>query len=165
VNLGRFEPANHYDVVISDQVVEHLQPEDLVPHFRGARGILKEGGRYIFSTPHACIGPSDVSKVFDADQPMGMHLKEYTYKEIFQALRVAEFRKVTAPLRFPHKLRAKLGPPGANLKARPTVVYVSYLRWVESVLRVLPATKLRRMLTACSRLVYFSPSIFLIAEK
>jgi hypothetical protein len=126
---------------------------------------LKDGGRYIFTTPHVCVGPSDVSKVFDSDQPMGMHLKEYTYKELCQALRVAEFRKVTAPLRYPHKLRAKAGCLGAILKARPSGIYVRYLRIVESLLALLPATKLRRRLTAYSKLLYFSPSIFLIAEK
>ncbi|NQE52736.1 hypothetical protein C5S29_04015 [ANME-1 cluster archaeon GoMg3.2] len=50
VHLGRFEPPNSYDVVISDQVIEHLHPDDLYEHFKGALSILSSGGRYIFAT-------------------------------------------------------------------------------------------------------------------
>jgi SAM-dependent methyltransferase len=165
VNLELFEPANHYDLVISDQVVEHLHPDDLLPHFQGAHKILKSDGKYIFRTPHVCIGPSDVSRVFGTDQPMGMHLKEYTYKELCHALREAGFRKVTTPLRVPRQLRAKANWLGAIVEARSSVAYLEYLRLVESLLTLLPATKLRRRVTAYSKLLYFSPSIFLIAEK
>ena len=46
VHLERFEAPTSYDVVISDQVIEHLHPDDLYEHFKGVLSILssREGG-------------------------------------------------------------------------------------------------------------------------
>ena len=82
VHLERFEAPESYDAVISDQVIEHLHPDDLVAHFAGVHAILKPGGRYALATPHAFEGPFDVSRVFGSERPQGMHLKEYTYREL-----------------------------------------------------------------------------------
>ncbi len=87
VHLERFESAASYDIVISDQVLEHFHPDDIATHLSGVHQILKPGGRYIFSTPHRFSGPHDVSSVFKCDKPLGMHLKEYTYREFMTALR------------------------------------------------------------------------------
>jgi SAM-dependent methyltransferase len=98
VNLETFEKPNHFDVVISDQVIEHLHPLDLEEHFRGAYAILKTGGRYIFKTPHRYTGPHDVSKVFNKKIAEGMHLKEYTYFELSKVAKRAGFSTVVYPL-------------------------------------------------------------------
>lgn len=87
IHLDQFEPTNFYDVVISNQVIEHTHPDDLFDHFKGVFAILSNKGRYIFSTPHASVGPSDISRVFRHDRPMGMHLKEYTYREVAYLLK------------------------------------------------------------------------------
>ena len=93
VHLDKFEPVNSYDVV-SDQVIEHLHPEDVVGHFKGARNILKNEGRYIFAMPHKFFGPWDVSRIFKKAKPKGMHLKEYTVYETVSALRSAGFARI-----------------------------------------------------------------------
>ncbi|MBL8058949.1 MAG: class I SAM-dependent methyltransferase [Anaerolineales bacterium] len=69
------------DVVFSDQLVEHLHPDDVQLHFELMRRLLRPGGRYVFRTPHAYDGPHDVSRYF-ADEPEGFHLKEWTYGEL-----------------------------------------------------------------------------------
>jgi len=73
------------DVVFSDQLIEHLHPEDTPLHFLSVRRILKQRGKYIFRTPHRFCGPSDHSRYF-SDEAEGFHLKEWTYEELFQLL-------------------------------------------------------------------------------
>lgn len=79
-NLEKIEPKT-VDVVFSDQLIEHFHPEDTALHFQLVYKILKQGGIYIFRTPHALSGPHDVSKYF-SDTAEGFHLKEWTYGEI-----------------------------------------------------------------------------------
>jgi cyclopropane fatty-acyl-phospholipid synthase-like methyltransferase len=69
------------DVVFSDQLIEHLLPEDVEFHFALARRILGDDGVYVLSTPHAFFGPHDISGYF-SDVPEGLHFKEWTYSEI-----------------------------------------------------------------------------------
>jgi SAM-dependent methyltransferase len=69
------------DVVFSDMLLEHLHPDDIEEHFLLVKRILKPGGIYFFRTPHRFSGPHDVSKYF-SEEVEGLHLKEWTYKEI-----------------------------------------------------------------------------------
>lgn len=69
------------DLVFSDQLIEHLHPEDTRYHFELVRRILVSGGRYVFRTPHVLTGPHDISAHF-SDVPEGLHLKEWTYGEL-----------------------------------------------------------------------------------
>lgn len=71
-------PDQSVDIVFSDQLIEHLHPEDVEYHFDLVRRILRKGGKYIFRTPHAYFGPWDISRYF-SDEPEGFHLKEWTY--------------------------------------------------------------------------------------
>lgn len=69
------------DLAFSDQLIEHLHPEDTTCHFDLVHRILKPGGSYIFRTPHAISGPHDISRYF-CDRPEGLHLKEWTFTEL-----------------------------------------------------------------------------------
>lgn len=101
VHLSRFEPEGNYDYVISDQVVEHLHPDDILEHFREARKLLKEGGCYIVRTPHACAGPYDLSRVFNEDRPVFMHLHEFTHLEMEALTRECGYRSIKAVFHIP----------------------------------------------------------------
>lgn len=79
-------PDGTVDLVFSDQLIEHLHPEDTADHFSFVRRLLRPGGRYVFRTPHALTGPHDVSAYF-SDVPLGFHLKEWTYGELDELLR------------------------------------------------------------------------------
>ncbi|MEM7280626.1 MAG: class I SAM-dependent methyltransferase, partial [Pseudomonadota bacterium] len=61
-------PPESVDVVFSDQLLEHLHPEDTQHHFEIVKRILKPNGVYVFRTPHRYSGPWDVSRYF-ADEP------------------------------------------------------------------------------------------------
>lgn len=83
------------DVAYSDQLLEHLHPEDTAAHLRLVHSLLKPGGQYIIVTPHAATGPWDVSRFF-SDEPEGFHLKEWTYSELKVYLTRAGYVRVKA---------------------------------------------------------------------
>jgi SAM-dependent methyltransferase len=162
VHLDRFEPPGCYDVVISVSVIEHLHPDDLIEHFRGALHILADAGRYILSTPHAYGGPSDVSRVFGCQAAKGMHLKEYTYNEIAYALNQAGFGSVSSVLRFPAKIRRLFGKDMASRSSR---AYLTYLRTIEGFIGRLPAAPWRQRAAGFSRLLLFSPNMMIVGSR
>lgn len=78
-------PPGSVDVIFSNNLIEHLHPEDTRDHFLLVHGLLVDGGRYIFRTPHAFLGPTDISQYF-SEVPRGFHLKEWTYTELRRLL-------------------------------------------------------------------------------
>jgi len=68
-NLGF--PDEHFDVVISIDLIEHLHPKDLMPHLIQVNRILRRGGYYLISTPNRL-----------SCHNIPLHLKEYTYAEL-----------------------------------------------------------------------------------
>lgn len=105
VNLDQFESPASYDAIVSMQVVEHFHPDDLDRHFKSAHALLKPGGQYFVTTPHAFLGPADLSRVFSLDRPRFMHLKEYTYRELRAVARNAGFQHVAAVYVPPRRVR------------------------------------------------------------
>lgn len=86
------EPGS-IDVVLSNQLVEHIHPDDVASHFRDAYAALGPGGHYVCLTPHRFSGPHDVSKHFD-DVATGFHLHEYTAAELADVMRATGFTSV-----------------------------------------------------------------------
>lgn len=168
VHLDKFEPLEKYDVVVSNQVIEHLHPEDLDTHLKSVHKILKQGGRYLFTTPHRHTGPHDVSRVFKLDEPQGMHLKEYTYQELVEATKRNGFSPVYFAF-MPHKLRKLLLSLGADKLAQGNRIGTLYLKlqlFVEKPLSAIPIPRLRRLIAKLlKRCFIFSDNISLIAEK
>ncbi|ORW02958.1 class I SAM-dependent methyltransferase [Mycobacterium kyorinense] len=157
VHIDDFEAAAGYDVAISDQVLEHLHPEDLEAHLRGALRILKPGGRYIFRTPHRFSGPHDVSQVFNCDKPLGMHLKEYTHREILTALRSAGFTRAYYPF---------IPTRHTRVNKRVGQAYLQILLVVEHVLSWIPDHRIRRVgARLLGKLRLFGHNVSLTAEK
>lgn len=74
------------DIVFSDQLIEHLHPDDVEMHFELVKRILKPSGVYVFRTPHRFSGPHDISKFFSAVAE-GLHLKEWIYSEMVNILK------------------------------------------------------------------------------
>ena len=160
VHLDHFEPAGSYDVVISNQVIEHMHPDDLQTHFQSVYAILRPGGFYILATPHCYTGPCDVSSVFGSSTCEGQHLKEYTYRELSEIAKSAGFGKVAASLRFPHAIRRS----SQSFKAETSRAYQTYLETVETLIQVVPVA-FRRTVTRIARLIYFRPTIYVAAYK
>lgn len=76
--------------VYSNQLMEHLHPDDALEQLREVYRILKPGGRYLCRTPNRVSGPHDVSMFF-SDVAEGMHLKEYSYRELNRIMKDAGF--------------------------------------------------------------------------
>jgi SAM-dependent methyltransferase len=86
-------PNDSIDVAYSHQVLEHLHPEDAIEHLREVYRILKPGGYYLCVTPHRFRGPSDISRYFTREAT-ALHLKEYTYEELYKKFHQVGFLKV-----------------------------------------------------------------------
>lgn len=91
-------PPGSVDLAYSNQLMEHLHPDDATAQLAGIARALAPGGRYLCVTPHRFTGPHDISKFFDLT-PTGFHLKEYTVDELARMLRSVGFRKVRVVLR------------------------------------------------------------------
>ena len=77
----------------SNQVFEHLHPDDALEHLRQVFGALQPGGRYVCITPNRLTGPHDISMHFDT-HATGFHLQEYTATELAGLMRSAGFESV-----------------------------------------------------------------------
>jgi SAM-dependent methyltransferase len=85
-------PESSVDVAYSNQLMEHLHPDDAVDQLKNLFHSITKGGIYICSTPNRLSGPHDVSKYFDK-QPTGFHLREYSSTELRDLFREIGFSK------------------------------------------------------------------------
>lgn len=120
------------DVIYSNDVVEHLHPEDMLDQLRSAQRALHQGGVYLCLTPNRLSGPHDISRHF-ADTPQGFHLREYTATELAAAFRQAGFGKVKFML-------------SAGGRRFSPLLQIGLLRPLEALLERLPV-RLRRPLS------------------
>jgi len=74
-------PEGSVDVAFSDQLMEHLHPEDALEQLANIRRALRPGGTYVCVTPNRLYGPTDVSGNFD-DVARGFHLREYSLRDL-----------------------------------------------------------------------------------
>ena len=160
IHLDRFEPRQIYDVIITNQVIEHMHPDDVFDHLKATCAILKPGGRYILSTPHYADGPTDVTRVFGYDELMAMHLKEYTYAELRHMLLQAGYHRVYSVLRLPRRLRHIIKIPPVVSRA-----FLYYLMFFERLLALAPSQPLRRRLARYAKILLYTSNILVVAEK
>ncbi len=88
-------PENYAGIVYSNQLMEHLHPDDASAQLREIHRILKPGGRYICITPSRLTGPHDISAYFGYE-PKGFHLLEYDHASLAAKFREAGFRSCQA---------------------------------------------------------------------
>jgi len=112
-------PPGTIDVAYSDQLMEHLHPDDAAAQLQNILASLVPGGVYICITPNRWSGPHDVSRYFD-EEATGFHLHEYTVGELALMFREAGFRSV----------EALVGSGGAHIRT-PAVVISSLERLLE----------------------------------
>jgi SAM-dependent methyltransferase len=86
-------PSGSADIAYSNQLMEHLHPDDAFEQLKEIHRVLKPGGLYFCITPHRFMGPDDVSMYFD-EVATCFHLKEYIYREIRELFALAGFRKL-----------------------------------------------------------------------
>ncbi len=122
-------PPNSIQLAYSNQVMEHLHPEDASEQLRNIYESLVPGGIYICITPNRLSGPHDISQYFDP-AATGFHLKEYSLSELNQQFKSIGFTKV----------RIYLGM-GKTLSTFPLLPF----SLLEAVLNILPH-KLRKLI-------------------
>ena len=86
-------PAGSITVAYSNQLMEHLHPDDALLQLSNIYQALAPGGVYICITPNRLTGPHDISLYFDS-VATGFHLKEYTSSELIPLFRRVGFRSV-----------------------------------------------------------------------
>lgn len=88
-------PPGSVDVAYSNQLMEHLHPDDAAEQLKNIYDALAPGGVYICITPNRLNGPHDISRLFDK-VATGFHLKEYTTLELSRLFRKVGFSRVRA---------------------------------------------------------------------
>ena len=140
-------PPNSISLAFSNQLIEHLHPDDAREQTVNVFSALKKDGVYICLTPNRLSGPHDISMYFD-DTATGLHLKEYTSSELADLLWECGFSRIKAIL---------------CLKGVQLMLPVSVVSWLERVVCRLP----RRMRRSCarSRLMRALLGVCLVARK
>lgn len=135
------------DFVYSDQLMEHLHPEDSLKQLKSIFKALKPGGKYFCITPNRLSGPHDISRNFDP-VATGLHLKEYTVTELSEMFKETGFSKTKVYIQF------------SGYKVfLPVFLY----KIAEAVLGVLPHS-MRKIITF-NKVVRFLLGVKLIGEK
>jgi SAM-dependent methyltransferase len=89
-------PPGTVDVAYSDQLMEHLHPDDAIEQLQNIFAALKPGGTYVCITPNRLSGPHDISRYFDK-VATGFHLKEYTATELTRIFEGVGFVEIQVP--------------------------------------------------------------------
>jgi len=85
-------PPGSVTVAYSNQLMEHLHPEDAAEQLANIVKGIATGGIYVCVTPNLLTGPHDISRYFD-DTATAFHLKEYTNTELRRLFLNAGFRR------------------------------------------------------------------------
>lgn len=139
--------ASSVDVAYSNQLLEHLHPEDAGRQVRDVLRALRPGGAFICITPPRLTGPHDISHHFDR-HPTGFHLKEYSTAEVVALFRGAGYPRVVALVVVRGRAFAVPARPLAMLEA-----LLGALPWRLGA-RIAERTALRKLL---GRTVAFAP--------
>ncbi len=86
-------PQSSVDVAYSNQLMEHLHPDDAYEQLQNIYKALIPGGVYVCITPNRLSGPHDISGYFDK-VATGFHLKEYTTRELSTLFRRVGFSDI-----------------------------------------------------------------------
>lgn len=86
-------PPGSVDAAYSNQLMEHLHPDDAREQLGNVFKALAPRGTYVCATPNRLAGPHDVSEHFD-DVARGFHLREYTTGELRRLFLETGFRRV-----------------------------------------------------------------------
>lgn len=91
------------DVAYSNQLLEHLHPDDALIQTRNVFRTLAPGGAYVCITPNRLTGPHDISMYFD-EQPTGFHLREYTTGDLSRLFAEAGFARTKSIVPLPGRV-------------------------------------------------------------
>ncbi len=111
-NIINHEFEEQFDVAFSDNVLEHLVPQDAQIHLENIFKNLNPTGKLIIIMPNKLFGPWDVTRIKDFSQSgqlaaQGGHVNESTHTEMARQLKRIGFKEVSTILPIP-KLKYSL---------------------------------------------------------
>jgi hypothetical protein len=138
---------NSVTIAYSDQLMEHLHPDDAILQLQNIYQSLAESGLYICITPNRLSGPHDISQYFD-ETATCFHLKEYTTTELIDLFRQVGFSDI----------KVSFGFRGFYLQP-PLFIY----QWAEKILDSIPFVMRKQL--ASTLLIHNFLGITIIAQK
>ncbi len=135
-NIAEFDVGTNFDVVMSDNVLEHMAPADLQTHLTSIKNALRPGGILIVLTPNRLFGPWDVTRIIDYSYSgktaaLGTHVNEMTHAELVESLKLAGFGEITSLMPRTNKLKLLKNiqlPAGLMVKLEKCSVLVKFLQ-------------------------------------
>jgi SAM-dependent methyltransferase len=114
-------PDDSIALAYSNQLMEHLHPDDAAEQVRDLFRVLRPGGAYLCVTPNRLTGPWDVSRMFSST-PTGLHLREYSNRELVALLRGVGFEEIHAVV-----------PAGRSARQVPVALFTRVERALEAL--------------------------------
>jgi SAM-dependent methyltransferase len=107
-----------YTLCYWNDVFEHIAPDDIEDYLARIYDVLAPRGVLVTITPNWHIRPNDVTGDFlpPRSEARGVHLKEYTLREVTALLANAGFRQVATPLFVTPKRIYRCGSGLATIK-------------------------------------------------
>lgn len=114
-------PSESIALAYSNQLMEHLHPDDAAAQVRDLFRVLRPGGAYLCVTPNRLTGPWDVSRMFSST-PAGLHLREYSNRELVALLRDVGFGEIHGVV-----------PVGRSARQVPVALFTTIERALEAL--------------------------------
>jgi SAM-dependent methyltransferase len=127
-------PESSVTLAHSNQVLEHVHPDDALEHIRNVYRALAPGGRFVCVTPNRLTGPADISRHFETE-PAGFHLREYTVAEVGSLMRDAGFPLVEV---WTTRKGLSIRVPWAIIRAVESMLRLVPHSWAQHLGRSLP---------------------------
>ncbi len=89
-----------HSLIFWNDVFEHIPQDEILEYLQAIRSMLVPGGRLVTITPNWHFRPSDITADFcpPRTEAVGLHLKEYTLREVTALLREAGYQSIRTPL-------------------------------------------------------------------
>lgn len=151
-----------YDLIVMDNVIEHIAPDEITDTLNNLKNILTEQGQLLIITPHRFSGPHDISGHFLklGSPAQGLHLKEFDVHELVTDITKCHYSSMTSYL-FNPRLLEKL-----HLHVLPHKLWLSKSLYLEKIFNYAffqKFLKLNKILTKVIIAIMF-PTI-IIAKK
>lgn len=119
------------DLIHSNDVLEHIHPDEAREFLERCWKILKSGGWLWLVTPNGLTGPGDATILkYPAGTPSrGLHLKEYTLKELSNLSNECGFKIISSRLFLMHRIK---------IQTKFRKIYTNIKIVMESIFALLP---------------------------
>ncbi|MGO9113215.1 MAG: class I SAM-dependent methyltransferase [Thermoguttaceae bacterium] len=121
---------NRWSLVYWNDIFEHIVPDEIGDWLKRIHKMLVPGGQLVTITPNWHVRPSDATMAIHPPrtEAAGLHLKEYTLREVTHLLRQAGFESVATPLAVSsnHIVRCRNGLLGLKCFFEPALEWLPF---------------------------------------